>query len=768
MLVSLVLGLWTLRCVSGISTSYDYTVPWSGESFSAEKNSSTPQNQVLGTYTNTTGMATAITGVDGSLILLCECDVKAETYDNLTTYPDVGITWMIFFNNKSYVSERLLWVDGVYNVSINNFTWYSRIKEGWGDFHTGVKRTENVTTKYLTILKTNTTVSKEYLGGSQTVSCEFVARPRNRTFYDDMQATFSVTTHSNGSIEVKDYIFWVMIPRANYKRSSWRRPDVDKNIVAYVETLVVITGSLLLFAVVWRIASIFWNEWRQRRWRRRLQEFDDEDVGLLGGFPIGFRLLLDAQADRGADRHGRRGVVGGVAGMVPAFMAAGVAVAALMCIPGCYSLSPKEMWSGRSSSGVDSFIDDAESCPAAERRIHHLNLARKALKNGSKMESVLEFDCKGLGENCDVVCHFYGSGQFMDAGLNWAASVSPTGELTKRRRWYDHDCDIQRVCDVGIYPNPETGEKEVMNVCGYSGTCRWKFGNRANDMAGPYRCSIYYSPVVMDIPESGSVVGSVTVDLGNPRELTLLATVAQSNVYGCFRKGDLPQVESLLVFPIEHYIEGYFNWTVDGPIGDDGMPASIAAGAIKFNRTHIFYDVGIEGKERSYVKQMVDTVTGESGGTLTFYFIAKKPGNYHGLLVLDSIRRFSCVVTVPDDPCATARAERGGSFHSVAAAALTTSYVNVSQNDPATNSSSQTTKRSDAWDYIYIYGICVLGVSSIFITVIIVATICIMKRVKPVDGIEIASIGGHSADTTMEYFEEEEDSTDVDDRRLVV
>nr|WEG69853.1 membrane protein m20 [Mastomys natalensis cytomegalovirus 3]WEG70273.1 membrane protein m20 [Mastomys natalensis cytomegalovirus 3]WEG70413.1 membrane protein m20 [Mastomys natalensis cytomegalovirus 3]WEG70553.1 membrane protein m20 [Mastomys natalensis cytomegalovirus 3]WEG70833.1 membrane protein m20 [Mastomys natalensis cytomegalovirus 3] len=511
--------------------------------------------------------------------------------------------------------------------------------------------------------------------------------------------------------------------------------------------LAIIAGAVLLLAVGFKIMFQWWKTRHIRRLRRGMRRLEDMDED--GGMPVGLQMLMGARGPGGRNMPDGRRVPGAVGAIVPAAMAIGVAIAAILPFSCAAAQEDDKYWTGGyTGHDLGQTPSPQETCLQGDVYTS-VGAAKQALARHGRVDSELEFRCPHIGDPCEIVCRFSGTGQLFDIVLNWASRRNrETKEI--RREWKDHDCAIRRYCQIDRSAGKDGKGGVPKLVCGYSGTCRWQFGPRGNDLAGLYRCAVYYAPSFFDLPDGGTVTGQVAVEPGQIKELTLIATVAESNVVGCNTPSpEGVYVESVLVFPIVYYADGLFNWTYEAGLGKDGLPESLFAGGVQFNRTRLDIGRGVDGDERSYMRPPVDTVSGTAGGMLKFVFVARKSGVYHGLLLLDGLRRFSCVLTVPRDPCAAVRADQTGFAGAAAASELVfTTEGPQGVSGPAVGGKVDTAE-------LYAKGIAVIVLSLALIAGVVTSAACIWKGSSIVGEWEKAGDADTDTDTIIEVVSEE-------------
>ncbi|AWV68110.1 m20 protein [Murid betaherpesvirus 1] len=451
-------------------------------------------------------------------------------------------------------------------------------------------------------------------------------------------------------------------------------------------TMTVIATIGILIAVIFKIVTTLWESRYGSESSRRFRRLENlAEAHMI----LGVRGL--ARRDR---PEGYRGLPGAVAGLVPAAMTVGVAVAALTCLPtaalaahhqhrGGYAHETSKWWSGglghvppkydkpRYPPGGKGFKTCASDTPDEPNASFYDAHEALTTYRDSGSESFLTVECPN--NECVATCRFKVRGQVLDAIIGWA-SQSGYELQDPHREWTDQRCNVRRVCDIEYYEKPD-GRREKRIMCGNSGTCVWNFGKWANDLAGMYRCAVYFTAAFADLHNGNVSIGRVLVDYGNTKEMLLTASYAEAVVHGCSQTVMTPYTESIIAIPLVYYRIGIFNWTFDSPdrTGENGEPLRVLAGAVLFNRD--MYDLvhGEEGADRSYVMSPTDTVWRDGGGNLTFRFVARKAGVYRGLLIIDGVRRYSCVLTVDEDQCARFKAineAKAGGFPSAAAVSL--------------------------------------------------------------------------------------------------
>ncbi|CCE57020.1 m20 protein [Murid betaherpesvirus 1] len=455
-------------------------------------------------------------------------------------------------------------------------------------------------------------------------------------------------------------------------------------------TMTVIATVGILFAVVFKIVTTLWESRYGSDSNRHFQRFEN---------PVDAHMIFGARGLGRRDRpEGYRGLPGAVAGLVPAAMTVGVAVAALTVLPTTalaahqhqhqhqhsgYSHETSKWWSGgmghvpsefdkpRYPPGGQGFKRCTSSTPDEPNASFYDAEEALTTYHDSGSETFLTFDCPD--GDCVATCRFKTRGQVLDVIIGWA-SQSGYELQDLHREWNDQRCNIRRVCEIEHYINPH-GQRDKRIMCGNSGTCVWNFGRWANDLAGMYRCAVYFTAMFSDLHNGNVSIGQVLVDYSNTKEKMLTAAHAEAVVHGCSESTMTPYTESIIDIPLVYYRIGIFNWTFDSPdrTGDNGEPLRILAGAVLFNRD--MYDLihGTEGADRAYVMSPTDTVWRDGGGNLTFRFVVRKAGVYRGLLTIDGVRRYSCVFTVVEDQCARLKADneaKASGFPSAAAVSL--------------------------------------------------------------------------------------------------
>nr|WEG68749.1 membrane protein m20 [Mastomys natalensis cytomegalovirus 1] len=700
---------------------------------------------LAGSMSGAKATATTERDASGRFVLTCRVSVPEAIWgvvDAGTWLPTAH--WRLSYRDGSFRQTPSLYRQwGAYGTG--NFTWVNAGNRPWGDFCSGSRRhgVDLGCLEIVTKFRLRKSLGRAARMEIAAISCvaKFTSVPDGR--YSIVMGIFPVNA-SSSDWSVRD----VGTP-------TWTHGDVGGSVadreydgvgVEYVKFLVGLVAAVGAFVIVGGFAMLVYITYTvARAWCRR--RMDDAIRGRLiaaalrrgeapgeGNWNL-YGLGLAPRPPRGHPDNRR--LPAAVAGIVPAVVAASVAVAAITALPGAYGVDERTFWSGGLGSGLpgdshhgrrspfrEGAGDEAgQHCPRPSVLQASLEDAREALGGPPHVDTHLKFECPALGKKCEALCRFSGSGQFFDAVLSWAAESGHASDDV-RRDWRDHECDVRRSCKIDRSASKDTdgASPPAKMVCGFSGVCRWDFGLKGNDLAGVYRCALYYAPEFLDLPDQGSARGQVSVEPGSIAELALQPVVAESSVLGCTPPTGTPSIESIITFTIIYYRHGVFNWTVDGPLDEDGVPRPIGAGAIVFNRTHTAVYEGEEGRARSFVKPPVDTVTGREDGMLKFTFTAFKPGVYHGLFVLDTLRRFSCVLTVPEDPCDLAKPGRSGNFATAAAIRL----PDTTDGDTDVRDTYPSIELDPA--ELYYKSAALIGLLLAFLAAVVTAAACVWRR----------------------------------------
>lgn len=706
-------------------------------------NVSTQSYKVTGALSGAFVVAFTVPEEDGRYIFNCWFHIAYSAWDasNIKIW-FLTVVWRAVYENGTAVNLSPVYHPRRENRR-SNFSWFETDNENWGHLCGGTRHVDGDlgmldfhTTLWLNrVIKNNAWKNVSYIECLGRITPIFGQR------YSLLMARLNITVSEDGTV------LEVGHPMLFHRDVGTDNVSINKGIMSvgsgdgvsnsmrfFVGTamgagvMAILAGGVFIFAMGLRILIEWWR--RRISYRNRHRIFPEGER-----FDLGMGILARGFGHAGYNGAHRHDIPGAIAGIVPAVMAAGVAAAAFALLPGTYARTPGTYWTGGIGADVGDLgkshyagkAVDASECSNADRLQASMDDAREALRGNGKLESHLEFKCPKLGDRCEAICRFTGMGQYLDTVLSWASERGHEGDDV-RREWLDHECDLRRSCKIDRSSSKENGGSPIAKVvCGYSGICTWDFGPRGNDLSGLYRCAVYYAPEFFELPDGGTASGRVSVDPGTVTELMLQTSVAESMVVGCIRPGDDVSVESVIAFPIIYYRQGIFNWTYDGPEGGDGVPAKIAAGAAIFNRTHIEIEHGVEGSERSFMKPPIDTVDGRAEGMLRFVFVARKPGIYRGLLVLDTLRRFSCVLAVPEDPCAEAKVRSFG-FPSAAGSIFTTSSGTAKVHTESKESVESDQIPAVDVNELYSRAVAVIVLSLAFIAMIMTAAVCIWGK----------------------------------------